>query len=106
MKTTFKDTKEAPVKWWAAQDARMRNIANKSHWSSAIQLRVAQISNALELMYYGKVYEAYGKKQVSIKIDKAQPKDKKWIEILEADWAAEGISKTCTPQGIIYTIRG
>jgi len=33
------DTKEATVKWWAAQDASMRNIANASLYTDKQKLR-------------------------------------------------------------------
>ena len=104
MQIVFKDTKEANVKWWAAQDARMRNIANKSLWSAAVQLKVTRMMAALDTLYAGRIYEAYGKKRVAIKIDNPQVKDRKWLKILEADWAKEGVTKTLTPQGILYQI--
>lgn len=104
MLTVDKDTQEAPNKWWAAQDARMRNYANKSRWDSKIQRRVNAMMMALDSIYSGRIYEAYGVRRVAIKIDSPQVKDRKWLRILEADWAAEGITKTVTPRGILYQI--
>jgi hypothetical protein len=104
MKITEKDTKSAPCAWWAAQDARMRNIANKSQWSQDVHLTVDRMMVALDFLYAGKIYEAYNKKRVSIKIDKPVVKDRKWLKDLEADWAARGITKTVTPQGILYRV--
>jgi hypothetical protein len=104
MLTVDKDTKEAPNKWWAAQDARMRNYANKSRWDSKIQRRVDAMMMALDSIYSGRIYEAYGVRRVAIKIDSPQVKDRKWLRILEADWSAEGITKTVTPRGILYQI--
>lgn len=104
MQTVFKDTQEAPVKWWAAQDARMRNIANKSLWSAAIQLKVERMKMALGEVYAGRIYEAYGKRRVAIKIDRPQIKDRRWLSLLEADWTEQGITKTQTPQGLLYQI--
>lgn len=104
MQTKFKDTQEAPVKWWAAQDARMRNIKNKSHWSTEIQLRVERMKAALDSLYAGKIYEAYGKKGVSIKVDNPRVKDREWLKILEQDWSAQGVTKTQTPQGLLYRV--
>ena len=104
MQATFKDTQEASVKWWAAQDARMRNIANKSQWSSEIQRKVEAMKAVLDYMYSGKIYEAYCIKSVSIKIDHAEVKNRKLLREAEAAWAAEGIVKTITPQGVLYRV--
>ena len=104
MQTVFKDTQEAPVKWWAAQDARMRNIANKSLWSAAIQLKVERMKMALGEVYAGRIYEAYGKRRVAIKIDRPEVRDRRWLAMLESDWTAQGITKTQTPQGLLYQI--
>lgn len=104
MQTQFKDTNEAPVKWWAAQDARMRNIKNKSHWSDAVQLKVEAMKMVLDCLYSGRIYEAYRKKSVSIKIDRAHVKARSDLALMEAEWAREGITKTETPQGILYRV--
>ena len=104
MQVQYKETNEAPVKWWAYQDARMRNIKNKSHWSADVQLRVERMKVALGELYQGKIYEAYNVKRVSIKIDKPVVKDARWLRALEADWAKEGITKTQTPQGLLYRV--
>jgi len=104
MKTVTKDTREAPVKWWAAQDARMRNIANKSHWAPSVQLQVERMKMVLGLLYMGRVYEAYGKRQVSIKIDGARVRDPRELAAMEAEWSSKGIVKTLTPQGLLYKV--
>jgi len=104
MKTFTKDTKESNVKWWAAMDARMRNIANKSHYSAEVQLRVDRMKVALQMVYAGKVYEAYNKKRVSIKIDKPVVQDKQWLRLLEEEWELRGVTKTVTPQGVLYRV--
>ena len=104
MKTAVLDTQEAPNKWWAAQDARMRNIANKSRWDAGVQRRVSAMLMALDSIYSGRIYEAYGVRRVAIKIDSPQVRDRKWLRIMEADWAAEGITKTVTPRGILYQV--
>lgn len=104
MITKEKDTPQASNKWWAAQDARMRNIANKSHWSSKVQLKVEAMKGVLDYLYSGTIYEAYRKKSVAIKIDKAWVRDRKTLAEMEAAWAAEGITKTLTPQGVLYRV--
>ena len=104
MQSTFKDTQESPNKWWAAQDARMRNIANKSKWNDKVQRKVEAMKAVLDYMYCGKIYEAYRVKSVSIKIDHAEVKNRKLLREAEAAWAAEGIVKTVTPQGVLYRV--
>ena len=104
MKTQILDTQEAPVKWWAAQDARVRNTANKSHWSSQVQLRVDRMKLVLEMIYAGKVYEAYGKRGVSIKIDKPVILKRDLLKEMEQYWGEQGITKRETAQGILYRL--
>ncbi|CAB4129835.1 hypothetical protein UFOVP116_137 [uncultured Caudovirales phage] len=104
MKATFKDTPESNVKWWAAQDARMRSIANKSKWDTKTQLKVEAMKAVLGYIYSGKIYESYNVKSVSVKIDQAIVKDKKLLRQAESNWDSEGIVKTVTPQGVLYRI--
>ena len=98
------DTKEAPTKWWAAQDARMRNLVNKSHYSEQTQIRVERMMMALGLCYNAKgIHEAFGKRGVSIKVDRPTSiKDRINLRLLEQDWDQLGVSKKVSPQGIIY----
>ncbi len=104
MKATEKDTKAAPCAWWAAQDARMRSIANKSHWGQEVQLQVERMKMALGELYAGKIYDAYNKKRVSIKIDRPFVRDSKQLRSMEAYWAEQGVTKTVTPRGILYRV--
>ena len=50
------------------------------------------------------IYEAYGKKGVSIKVDGAVVKDKANLQALEAEWSAKGFTKKISPQGVIYRL--
>jgi hypothetical protein len=104
MQTDFRDTQPAAIKWWAAQDARVRNYTNKTQWSASVQLQVDRMKTALSALYSGKIYEAYGRRQVSIKIDNPVVLDAHWLFLLESDWAAQGVTKTQTPQGILYRV--
>lgn len=104
MLTDQKNTPAAPNKWWAAQDARMRNYANKSHWSAEVQLKVDKMKVALSYLYSGTIHEAYGKKRVSIKIDKPVVQDKQWLREMEKEWELRGVTKTVTPQGVLYRV--
>lgn len=98
------DTQEAPTKWWAAQDARMRNLANKSHYTEKTHVRTERMIMALSILYNARgIHEAYGKKGVSIKVDRPTSiRDTKNLQLLEQDWAKTGVIKKVSPQGIIY----
>ena len=103
MKVQVIDTKEAPVKWWAAQDARQRNLNNKSQYSSKVQARVERMKIALEMVYQARgVYDSYGKKGISIKVEAPCVVDPKNLTLLEAEWAAAGVTKKASSQGFIY----
>ena len=104
MQTVNKDTQEANCKWFAAQDARMRNIANKSRWSPEVQLKVERMIAVMGMLYAGRVYEAYRAKSVKVKIDQAQVRDRAMLRAMEAQWAQEGITKTHTSTGLLYTV--
>jgi hypothetical protein len=59
----------------------------------------------MDMVYAAKgIYEAYGKKGVSIKVDGAIVKDKRNLQALEADWTAKGFVKKVSPQGVIYRL--
>lgn len=104
MITDQKTTLKAPCAWWAAQDARMKSIANKSRWSASVQLQVDRMMVALGELYAGKIYEAYNVKRVSIKIDKPVVKNLKQLREMEAYWAEQGVTKTQTSTGLLYRI--
>ena len=101
------DTKEAPTKWWAAQDARMRNIANKSHYADSVHIRVERMILALGLCYRAEgIHEAFGKRGVSVKVDRPRfVRDRKNLALLEQDWAEQGVVKKVSAQGVIYRFK-
>ena len=106
MKTLVLDTREAPVKWWAARDARMRNLANMSHYSEGAKIRAERMKFALELVYAAKaIYVAFGKRGISLKVDAANVKDRKNLALLEQDWTAQGVEKKVSAQGVIYRFK-
>ena len=105
MQTVYLNTEEAPNKSWAAQDARMRNLANKSHYSYKIQTQVERMKMVLSLLYTARgIYEAYGKRGVSIKLDQARVVDRKNLELIEIEWADLGVTKRVSEQGVIYRL--
>ena len=104
MLTRDLDTQAAPTAWWAAQDARMRNIANKSHYAESVHIRVERMVLALGLCYVARgVHEAFGKRGVSVKVDRPSfIRDRANLRLLEADWAEAGVVKKVSAQGVIY----
>lgn len=105
MFTTLVNVEEAPNKWWANYDARMKNLSNKTHYNQAFQVQVERMKIVLPMVYStSRVYESYGKTGVSIKVENAQIRDRKNLRILEQEWAAKGFVKKVTPQGVIYRL--
>lgn len=103
MQTKFINTEEAPNKWWAARDARMRSAANKTHYSSTQQVQAERMRQALELVYAGRFFEPkYNKTFITIKIEGAMVRDKKNLALLEQEWNKLG--KRPSPQGVNYNI--
>jgi len=103
MQTISLKTQEAPNKWWAARDARMRNYANSTHYTVHQRLAAERMKLVLEMVYWAKaVYIAYGKRGISLKVDGARIKDHKELSLMEAGWTRAGIVKKITPQGVIY----
>jgi hypothetical protein len=99
------NTQEAPTKWFAAMDARMRNLANKSRYPQTTQIQIDRMKMVMNMVYAAKgVYEAYGKKGVSIKVDGAVVKDRNNLQALEQEWSLKGFTKKITPQGVIYRL--
>ena len=104
MITVEKDTPAARNAWWAAQDARMRNIAAKSRYTPQVHLQVERMKAVLDYCYGGRIFEAYRPKSVAVKVDKPVVKNKQMLREIEADWAQRGITKTVTPQGVLYRL--
>jgi hypothetical protein len=103
MHTEFWQTEEAPNKWWAWQDAHMRNAVNSTLYDQKQKIAAERRKLALELVYAAKnVYIAYGKKGISIKVDRPLVRDKKELRLLENLWTTQGVIKRTTPQGITY----
>lgn len=103
MKISVLENRQAPVKWWAAQDARIRNYANSTLYTEVEKVRAERMKLALEMVYLAKkVYIAYGKKGISVKVDAGVVSDAETVKLLEQDWAAQGVTKKITGQGVIY----
>jgi hypothetical protein len=105
MKTVKLDTQEAPNKWWAARDARMRNYANSTRYTEFQRIAAERMKLALELVYRAKgIYIAYGKKGISLKVDQPRVIDRHELALLEAGWDQAGFVKKVTAQGVTYRL--
>jgi allophanate hydrolase subunit 1 len=103
MHTVTLNTEEAPNKFWAYRDARMRNYANSTLYDSATKIRAERMKLVLEMLYAARaVYIAYGKRGVSLKVDRASVRDRRELAAMEAQWASEGTVKRVSAQGVIY----
>ena len=104
MYTVNLETKESNNKFFALQDRRMRNYANKTLYTIPQQIRLERIKLALEMVVRGTVYEpSFGKKSASVKVQNgALIADRKMLNLLEADWEKEGIYKKVSAQGFQY----
>jgi hypothetical protein len=105
MQEKFLNTEEAPNKWFAAYDARMRSLANQTSFSQAQQIQAERMYAVLDMVYAGRIFEPkYNKTMITLKIENATVKDKKNLKLLEEDWAKLGVKKRPTAQGINYNI--
>jgi len=105
MFTSVLKTEESSNKRGAYLDARMRNLAGKSHYSYAQQTRAERMKLVLEIVYTAKdIYINYRQRFIAVKVDGARVADKSSLGELEAEWALEGITKAVTDQGVVYRI--
>jgi|AntAceMinimDraft_1070359.scaffolds.fasta_scaffold00707_14 allophanate hydrolase subunit 1 len=100
------ETTATQYKFAAMQNARMRNYANASLYTDAVKIRAERIKLLLEMLYSAtNVYINYRKTKIAIKVADAQIKDRKQLRAIEAEWAANGITKTISAQGVIYSFK-
>lgn len=89
----------------AARDARMRAAAMWSHYTEAERVRAERMKLALELCYSAKRFFINPRgKFITIKVENPRVVDRRNLELLEGDYAAQGITKVVTAQAVIYRI--
>jgi hypothetical protein len=89
----------------AARDARMRAAAMWSHYTEAERVRAERMKLALELCYSAKRFFINPRgKFITIKVENPRVVDRRNLQLLEEDYAAEGITKIVTAQAVIYRI--
>jgi hypothetical protein len=105
MQAAALDTKESTYKFAAFMDARVKSYAASTHYTEAEKLAAERVRLALELVYRAReVYVTFRKKFVTVKVDAGSVRDTKMLTVLETEYAARGITKAVTAQGIIYRI--
>ena len=91
--------------WFAERDARMRSAVNSTTFSDAQKLKAERVKLALEMVYSAeKVFIEFRKKFISVKVHKAQVRDRKGLALLEMCYQIEGLEKVKTSQGVTYRI--
>ena len=106
MQTKTLETKNAGFyAFAAARNARMRAAAMWSFYTEAERVRAERIKLGLELCYSARgIYINPRNKFITIKLDNPTVRDRANLALLEADYAAQGIVKIATAQGICYRI--
>ncbi len=91
--------------WAANRDARMKAIANWSHYSQEQQIEAERVKLGLEMVYSAQgVFLNPRQKFIAIKLDRARVRDRKGLAYLEEEWNKKGYTKISTAQGITYRI--
>lgn len=105
MKANEIDSKDSGIyAFYAARDARMRNIANASHFAEVDKIRAERMKMALGLVYAAKgIYVNFRKTKIAVKVDAGWVRDRENLALLEKDWEAQGVTKTLSAQGVIYS---
>ena len=89
----------------AARDAAQRSYAASTHYTEQQKVRAERMKLAIELMYSARsVHLNYRDRFIAIKLDRPTVRDRRNLAVIEADWAATGVVKRTTAQGIIYRI--
>jgi hypothetical protein len=89
----------------AARDARMRAAAMWSHYTEAERVRAERMKLALELCYSARAFYINPRGRfITIKVENPRVVDRANLELLEADYEREGVTKVVTAQAAIYRI--
>jgi hypothetical protein len=100
------DTKSAPMAWYAARDARMRNFAMSTKYSEAQKVQAERMKLGLEMVYSAKgIHINFRLKFITLKLENPNVRDRKTLKLLEQDYEKAGITKQVSAQGIIYRIK-
>lgn len=91
--------------WFAARDASQRSAVYATTHSSQDKLKAERVRLMLDMMYYTDGTSiTYCKNWIRVKAHGALKQNRELIADMESHWAAQGITKKITPQGIIYNV--
>ena len=90
--------------YFAAQDAAVKSYAASTHYTSQQKLNAERKKLVLEMAYYGEVYVNYRKRFIALKVANTNVQNRKLLQELEQDFAAQNIVRVQTPQGVVYRI--
>ena len=108
-----RDLESKPAGYYAyaaARDAAQRSYIASTHYSDKQKVAAERMKLALELVYFARAFHLnYRDRFIAIKLDRPTVRDRrnlavKETAVMEADWAAAGIVKRVSAQGIIYRI--
>jgi hypothetical protein len=89
----------------AARDAAQRSYAASTHYTEKQKVAAERMRLVLEMMYSARAFHVnYRDRFVAIKLDRPTVRDRKNLAQFETEWAAAGVVKRTTAQGIIYRI--
>lgn len=106
MKATKLAHKEADeqFKIGAFLNARMMNAVNATLWSDVQKARAMRMKHTLELVFGDEVLLNYRKTKIVLKCT-GKVVDKKNLSLLESQWEAQGVTKSATAQGVLYSFK-
>ena len=103
-----RDLESKPAGYYAyaaARDAAQRSYIASTHYSDKQKVAAERMKLALELVYFARAFHLnYRDRFIAIKLDRPTVRDRRNLAVMEADWAAAGIVKRVSAQGIIYRI--
>lgn len=89
----------------AARDAAQRSYAASTHYTEKQKVAAERMKLALEMMYSARAFHVnYRDRFIAVKLDRPTVRDRKNLALMETEWAAAGVVKRATAQGIIYRI--
>lgn len=92
--------------WAASRDAAIKSYVASTNYSDEQKLRAERIKVGLELVYNNRAVRInYRAKWITLKVEGASVRDRRWLALLEADYVAQGITKRVNLEGdILYKI--
>jgi hypothetical protein len=98
-----RDSNGNSTKWFSKVDAMERNRVNKETYSKTVHARVDSMIDTLSKVYSNLgVFEAYGVRGVSVKVNRPCVSNPDALREIELAWQEYKVYKKVSPQGVIY----